>query len=447
MFFLSYFFSLTFSLRNVIATPSSNTPIEVDKNTILIPTNPKDVYGTIETADGTITVFGDTDYYILNFTVSSTVYVKARFNSCNFYYGLVTINDCTMSKIMINPPNGHITRISTNENSNITMESDQRLCYFYVWEQTETYKFELKASQIEQADTLQYSITLAPSYTKVTSTTTISPYQYMLGVVFDTDVALEYGYVQIKIVKGTIPAIQLNPTVDNMFCVNSADTGLRGEDCDWQIIPTRNWDTSSDPNDDGDDDDDDDGDTDTIVIFVIVFVIVFFIMVIVIILYRRKAFFKCCSNSPKVSTEGSNNSSNQQTNQTTNNNYNNYNQTGQATQPNYHQANPQAYPQNYPNQYPNQYGAYPNYQQNQMQGQVYNQQQMQSNYMQPPAQGQVYNQQQVYQNYPNAYGVQNQPGYSNPQQPVADAKPQQYQTNYSTSGIDNTNPYANLPPN
>ena len=98
------FLYLSFALgeKHEIIIPSTSTiDINVSANHVVVPLNPKDFWGEHQNYP----ILGNTGFYILNFTESSSFRVTNPYDTQTFTYYLFKLNDyCNYIDIYINPP-------------------------------------------------------------------------------------------------------------------------------------------------------------------------------------------------------------------------------------------------------------------------------------------------------------------------------------------------------
>ena len=87
-------------------------------------------------------VFGSTQISILNFTTAGSVIVRnPSLSDATFNYELFALNDqCNEIKIVVNPHDDYHWKASArSETRNITIDSYQSFCFWFVWNPRYTY--------------------------------------------------------------------------------------------------------------------------------------------------------------------------------------------------------------------------------------------------------------------------------------------------------------------
>ena len=296
------FVSFAVSTMKLI-TPNSPYQIQMGRNQVLIAKNPIYFKGKayLSSSSSSVDVFGDTDYYIINFTSPGYIDVSTIIDR-KFYYYIFDLEYCSSIDIIINPISKHYygakaKGYSTSYNINDTMVDNLRRCFWYIADST--YTVTLRTVDTESADKLSYSKGENGSYTSLfwNDEETLPDFS-VLRVVWATDSSNVKGYAGFTMEMRYGSGDYLRPTTKNLKCISEDPS-----ECTWYTIETLPT-----PKDD----DDDDGLSLMVIMIICMacfFVFVFFVIGGFLLITNK---FKLGASSETVNHEDA--SQNEQTN-------------------------------------------------------------------------------------------------------------------------------------
>ena len=237
MFFIVIFIKLISSLKSVLVPVGGTATIDVGRYQVLVPLEYNSFHGYVITSQNQkFSLFGDEKYYILNFSVPSTLYIETLNNEeATFYYDIFNYESCSAIDIIINPENGYNVIIGTGENATVPMRNNQKLCLWMLWDPNFDYKFSLTNNGIDSGDKFSYSTDSQADYTLINSgTITLDSSQTkdVLRTTFQTDGNNINGYAEVR-VSTSNSSNKLRPSLSNSICINDNPSGEIGNSCSW----------------------------------------------------------------------------------------------------------------------------------------------------------------------------------------------------------------------
>ena len=304
IFVFSLFIWFISSIRSVLVPVGGTASVDVGRRQILVPLSYNLFNGFIFSGNGSvISVLGERNY-ILNFSVSSTLYIQSKNQQeATFYYDIFDYENCSAIDIIINPGDGYSVEISPDNADAVPLRDSQKLCLWMLWSPSYQYQFTLTNSGLSIYDPFSYSTDSQSTYTPVLpGEITIDSAQTngVLRAFVQTDEYRLTGGAAIR-ASTSNTGNTLHPSLRNLLCVNENPSGETGESCTWltferysQIIDIDQIDIPELP------------DFSTPFIAVVIAVIVVIIVVVVISCCRNK---KCRHRKVNGSNSSSSSSS------------------------------------------------------------------------------------------------------------------------------------------
>ena len=233
-----------FSNSRVILEGGESKEISFPAFTVLVPLNNEQFEGTI----GSISIFGTTGKYIINFTEQQSITIKnpTQKNNTFIYQTFKLNNKCNYLDIYINPPKKltWIVSASKIDSANISMAKKQAICFWFLWDTNYTYNFKLSNIGLGSTNNLMYKT--QPDSTKykfVYDNISVSPSGGSMEIVFKTGSSAISGIGEWSLTTSDNIIGQIHPNSSNMLCVQ--DSFLVYETCKWnQYYDYINWDES-----------------------------------------------------------------------------------------------------------------------------------------------------------------------------------------------------------